>query len=37
MDIAQDVVAVIYFTNMNQLRPLNQSVAILTLALSPGY
>jgi transcriptional regulatory protein LevR len=37
MDIAQDVVAVIYFTNMNQLRPLNQSAAILTLALSPGY
>lgn len=37
MDIAQDVVAVIYFTNMNQIRPLNQSAAILTLALSPGY
>ena len=35
MDIAQDVVAVIYFTNMNQLRPLTQSAAILTLALSP--
>ena len=35
MDIAQDVVTVIYFTNMNQLRPLTQSAAILTLALSP--
>ena len=32
MDIAQDVVAVIYFTNMNQLRPLNQSAATLTEA-----
>ena len=31
MDIAQDVVAVIYFTNMNQLRPLTQSAAIMTL------
>lgn len=35
MDIAQDVVAVIYFTNMKQLRPLTQSAAIMTLALSP--
>lgn len=35
MDIAQDVVAVIYFTNMNLLRPLTQSAAIMTLALSP--